>query len=292
MSFLHNQPRANRSHGTWMRLLDARLAPEHWLLIGTIVLIGILLFALPLVGDRDDARQGDHGDAGIALPADPATPTPLPPTSTPDSSFTATLETIERLVRQAQYDTAFQVAQNALVAQDLAPADRQQLAQLAVAAGLSAITATPAEPEHLAAQERQVARYREIVHLAQQYQVPLPKTFRQIAGDLYSTSAFIAATVAAADAIEAGELGAIDQIPMADIRFIVSSFYNAGYHLTTVDVPTETRALGLRYLATSCRIDRTEHAGDGLACGRLRELVGAEPHWPEPLDTPLLGDLR
>jgi len=214
--------------------------------------------------------------------ASQATPAPA---CTPASAW---LETIAIQERAAQWRIAATNAQTALLAPGLCTSDRKVLAEKAVADGLEALFGERFAPEDVAAQQQVVDRYQSLKRLAEEYAVLTPSA-RQIADRAYQVGQFLLAKLAFEEALERSEVTTTDQ---AQVLFYYSTLYNLGVWWAGT-ASGDARSEGLRLLAAANQIDRRYHIGNGLAWGKLRELLGPdERQWPAPTETPLLDGTK
>ncbi len=284
-----------RREVSWDRGRPEVASPQRppWLLPGVVAGVVFLIIALA-VGSRMGSDDNPELEAQLSVlerevQALKATPTPEP-TREPCQDGTAHLAIVSAQELSAEWQQAYASARSALQIEDLCRENRSELARKAVANGLNANWATPAEPASPNVQENAVDRYRQIEQLASNYALSFPLSARQGAEQAYEASQFELAIVLVEQAAGRGEIAASDPL---QARFAAAAYYNQGYHYALDGADKATRDEGLRFLLSAHLIDREHQLGISEAWRLLSQLIGNDERlWTrriEPLPSAFLS---
>ncbi len=280
---------------TWERGRPQVAAPQRppWLVLGLVVglaVVSVTFFAGTRLGSGHDPElKTQIGVIEGKLEELEATPTPEP-TAEPCHDGAPYLEIVSAQELRAEWAQAYASARSALQTADLCRDDRTELARKAVANGLSANWATPADPASPAIQQAAIDRYRELEGLAGDYELSFPLSARQGAEQAYEASQFALAVLLIEEAAGEGQVVAADPL---QARFAAAAYYNQGYHYALHGPQEPARDEGLRLLLTAHLIDREQRLGINEAWRLLSQLLGADERlWPgriEPLSSAFLS---
>lgn len=209
--------------------------------------------------------------------------------SQPPPNYASASDCMEMILAQeraGQWEVAATNARTCLTRPNLSPNDTGRLVDKALTDALRALSAKPINPGDYNAQQQAVDTYQDLKLLAADKQVPLPKTFYQIAEDAANTGRFLLARAALQDAFDQGDLSGAN---FPHVRFTHDVTYNLGWWLTR-NAPNPHYEDGLSLLVAADHLDRQYRLGIGLAAAQLKPLAPDETGRPSPAKTPMLNN--